>query len=103
MRFQINGELWGSIEVRQDLTVCDITPEGALLEGRLPDRFRSLATASLRLSADGPELLVRVRHVSALDGDRCRVGVQFVQLTSAGRQAVDVFIKTSTEHTDRSS
>jgi len=97
MRFQISGELWGSIDVRQDLVIRDITPEGALLEGRLPVRLRSVATASLRLSADGPELLVRVRHVSALDGGRCRVGVQFVQMTSAGRQALDVFIKTSSQ------
>lgn len=98
MRFRISGELWGSIDVHQDLMVRDITPEGALLEGRLPVRLRSVGTASLRLSEDGPDLLVRVRHISALDGDgdRCRVGVQFVQLTSEGRQALDVFIKTTT-------
>jgi hypothetical protein len=103
MRFHISGELWGAIEVRQDLVIRDITPDGALLEGQLPVRLRALATASLRLSADGPELLVRVRHVSALDGDRCRVGVQFVQLTSADRQALDVLIQSAAPSPGRSS
>ena len=94
LRFQVKGELWASVDMNDDVVLRDITPAGALVETTLLGELESLRAATLRLPG-GPELTAHVRHVSALDralGGRCLVGVEFVNMTDADRQALGAFI-----------
>jgi hypothetical protein len=84
VRFEIVGELWGSIEARPTLFVRNLGLGGALVESPV-----ALAPGSMHwLTADvggEPQLLqVRVRH-AVPDGrsPACVAGVEFVGLTPA--------------------
>ncbi len=105
-RFQINGQLWGSVDVIQDVVFHDITSAGALLEMRLSRGMQSLRAAVIRPEG-GPEVLVHVRHLSPMtdspEADRFLVGVEFVKPSGAARHALDALIRTWKQSAPRSS
>jgi PilZ domain len=95
-RFRINGEFWASVDVRLDVRLHNITTSGALLEARLSEGARSIRTGSISLPG-GLALTVRVRHVTPvtdpLVDDLHLLGVEFVKMTSADRQAIAALVQ----------
>ena len=96
LRFQINGQLWASIDVRRDVVLRNISTSGALLEASLSAELRSARAARLTLPG-GTELTVQIRHMTptaeASTDDLYLVGVEFIGLTSTDRQAVDACVR----------
>ena len=107
MRFQVVGELWTSVDVRETVVIRNISPGGALLETRLGPAARAGGAAYLRLPERGPDLLVAVRHVTPLPlpptNPQFLLGVEFVRLSTAARSAVEAFIRARTEASAESS
>jgi hypothetical protein len=106
-RFQVNGELWASIEVSYDAVLRNMTTNGALLEATVSRDERPIRAASITLPDGGPELTVQVRHVTpvidAPMADRYLLGVEFVQPSSADRQAIAAFMAAWKQRDVRSS
>lgn len=82
-RFEVVGDLWGTLEVVRPLSVLDVGLGGALIESDRPwevGAFHSLVIA------DGSEMghvKARVRHVRAAGALRFLVGVEFVSVSPA--------------------
>jgi hypothetical protein len=96
-RFQVNGQLWGSVDMREDVVVRNIAVNGALIEASLGPGMRSIRAAHITLPEGGPQLMVLVRHISALTDshadDRHLLGVEFIKPTSADHQAIEAFVQ----------
>jgi len=107
LRFQVNGELWASIDLRHRAVLHNITTSGALIEATLSRDQTPIRSASITLPGGGPELTVTVHHATRVDAaaaaDRYLLGVEFVQLSSAGRKAITSFIASSQPADIRSS
>lgn len=92
-RFEIVGQLWGSLETQEPLDLINLSRGGALLEGRV-----SLATDSiqrLRLTFEGQvlDIQARVRHVATLsrasDRERYLIGLEFLGLQPQVLERID--------------
>jgi hypothetical protein len=83
-RYDIVGDLWGSLETVLRLPVKNVSPGGALIECHVPLPIESIHR--LTFECDGREAVtqVRVRHVSPLvsaDGEQSfLLGVEFLSL-----------------------
>jgi len=81
-RYDIVGDLWGTVQTRLRLPLHDVGPGGALLECRVPLEAESVHR--LVFDCDGAEAAtqVRVRHVrptQSLRGERVYlIGVEFL-------------------------
>lgn len=89
-RFEIVGDLWGSIDTTAAMQVINLGRGGALLETTLPLPAESVHWVTAL--ADGqPHLLqIRVRHSAAAPGNRSRyrVGVEFLKLSPGVEEAI---------------
>jgi hypothetical protein len=91
-RFEIVGELWGTLETTVSLVVQNLGRGGALVESPLPLAAESVHW--VRATADGQPHLVqmRVRHSTRSRGGdgppRFLVGVEFLRLTPAVEEAI---------------
>ena len=107
LRFQINGQLWASVDVREDVVLRNIAIGGALLEVSLGPGMRSIRAAHFSLPEQGPELMVLVRHITPLTDspadDRHLLGVEFHKVTSADHEAIDAFVQAWKQRTARPS
>jgi len=95
LRFEAAGPVWASLDLDQRVTLRNIAPGGALIEARLTGGWRSVRAGQISFRDRGPALTVIVRHVTPLDGtdnDTCLVGLEFVNLSVAGRADVDRLI-----------
>ena len=83
-RFEILGELWGSVQALEPLRVCNFAPEGALVESGSPLPVGSVHAIRLIQGAEATEIRAAVRHVSpatqAGDERRYLVGLEFLNL-----------------------
>jgi hypothetical protein len=83
LRFEIVGQLWGSLLAEESLVLRNIGPGGALLEAPLPLEIDSLHTVRL-LEDDQPrDVQARVRHVTLVRAEagqtsRYLIGVEFL-------------------------
>ena len=84
-RFEVVGELWGSMQALQPLHVCNLAPEGALVESLEPLAVGSLQPLRLTQGAQSVDLRATVRHMSPVEYGggirRYRVGLEFFNLT----------------------
>lgn len=84
-RFEIVGELWGSVQAMESMRLCNLTPEGALVESAVPLPVGSVQPIRLIQGAKAIDVRAAVRHVSpaALEsGNRgYRVGLEFLNVT----------------------
>ena len=83
-RFEIVGDLWGSVDVRETLTVLNLGRGGALLEAGAP--FAPEPVHAVLAVPDGESypIVVRVRHstVTEREGRRAyRIGVEFLDVS----------------------
>jgi hypothetical protein len=85
-RFEIVGDLWGSVDVNTLLTIRNLGRGGALVESPMPLPLDSVH--AVRAVADGEShpLTIRVRHSTDAD-DRGRrtylLGLEFLNVTAA--------------------
>jgi hypothetical protein len=92
LRFEIIGQLWGSLEMDEQLPLRDLGRGGALVEARQP--FSADGLHALRLIIDDRpnDVEVRVRHVTPVkEGlvDRFLIGVEFVNVGAATLEQID--------------
>jgi hypothetical protein len=86
-RFEIVGELWGSVDVRETLTVLQLGRGGALLESEaafVPGQGEVVHAVLAMADGQSYPIAVRVRHSAILEhqGRRAyRVGVEFVDVS----------------------
>ena len=92
LRFEIIGQLWGSLETVESHPLVNLARGGALIETRArlnPDAVRSVRFAFNGTSHD---IQVKVRHVKsepAPDGERYLVGLEFVEPGAAALDQID--------------
>jgi hypothetical protein len=81
-RFDIVGDLWGTLETVLPLPLKNIGRGGALLESRVPLPAESVHRLTFRTSAEDVSIPVRVRHVrheTAPGGERMfLIGLEFM-------------------------
>jgi hypothetical protein len=89
-RFEIVGDLWGSIETRATLTVCNLGAGGALVESTVPLEPGSMHWLTAEVDGEPQLVQVRVRHAARGDGPSAYVaGLEFVAQTPA----VEAFLR----------
>jgi len=85
-RFEIIGELWGSVDVSASLTVVNLGRGGALLESNVPLAPETVHAALVVTEEESHHVTLRVRH-STPDARtaqrRYLTGVEFVDVTPA--------------------
>ena len=83
-RFEILGELWGSVQALEPLRICDLAPEGALVESFAPLPVGSIQPIRLVQGTQTTEVRAAVRHLSPVylqgGGRRYRVGLEFLNV-----------------------
>jgi len=83
-RFEIVGDLWASAEALETLRVCNMAPEGALIESATPLPVGSVQPIRVTQGTQSTELRAAVRHLSPvyLDGGerRYRIGLEFLNV-----------------------
>jgi hypothetical protein len=83
-RFEIVGELWGSVQALESLTVRNLAREGALIESIAPLPVASVQAIRLIQGTRTTEIRAAVRHLSPVylaGGDRrYLVGLEFLNL-----------------------
>ncbi len=92
LRFEIIGQLWGSLEVYERLPLRNLGRGGALVESLLPLSTDTVHGVRLVLDQRTSELQARVRHVRALreaSGEKYLVGLEFVSVPPATLEQID--------------
>jgi hypothetical protein len=95
-RFEIVGELWGSVQALEPLHVCNLSDGGALVESLAPLPVGSVQPIRLSQGAETAEVRASVRHVSPVHlqggGRRYRVGLEFVDVDERAAGWIGSFI-----------
>lgn len=93
LRFDLGGQVWGTIETLDPLPLRNIGRGGLLVESSRPLRIDTLHR--LHLVLQGYESIVegRVRHVTGMYDGRAQVhyliGFQFVEVDPATQERID--------------
>jgi hypothetical protein len=92
LRFEIIGQLWGSLEMLEQLPLHNLGRGGALVESRLPLSADTTHGVRLMLADEAKDLQVRVRHVTPVRqpaGDRYLIGLEFVNVAVGTLEQID--------------
>ncbi len=95
LRFEIIGQLWGSLEVIERLPLRNLGRGGALVESRQPLGTDSIHGVRLVFGEQADDLEVRVRHVTpvhAADGERYLIGLEFVNPGAGTLDRIDSLV-----------
>jgi hypothetical protein len=96
-RFEIVGEVWGSVQALEPLHVCNLSPGGALVESLAPLPVGSVQPVRVSRGAETAEVRASVRHLSPIDlqggGRRYRVGLEFVEVDGQAAEWIGRFIE----------
>ena len=83
-RFEIVGELWGSVQALEPLRFHNLAPEGALVESTAPLPVGSVQPIRLVQGTRTTDVRAAVRHLSPVyledGGRRYRVGLEFLNV-----------------------
>jgi PilZ domain len=85
-RFEIIGDLWGSVDVSASLAVVNLGRGGALLESPVPFVPESVHAVVAVTHEESHKVTVRVRHSTGDDRQgqrRYLVGVEFIDMSPA--------------------
>ena len=82
MRFDVEGDLVGTLTSAPVLRILTLASGGALVDSFAPLPVHSVHAARLGLKNEECDVRVRVRHVSRVDGDarRYMLGLEFLEL-----------------------
>jgi hypothetical protein len=93
VRYEIVGQLWGSLETFEPMEVHNLSRGGALVETRLPLNADSVQRVRFTSPGQTLDLQVRVAHVSQRQDvtapENFLVGMQFLALPSQAAEYVD--------------
>jgi hypothetical protein len=92
LRFEIIGQLWGSLQMDEHLPLRDLGRGGALVEARQPLSMDAVHPLRLMIGDQSNDVDVRVRHVTALReglADRFLIGLEFVNPRVATLEQID--------------
>lgn len=101
LRFEIIGQLWGSLEVFERLPLRNLGRGGALVESSLPLSADTVHGVRLMLSGQPSDIQVKVRHVTPLrDGgaDRYLIGLEFVDANAGILDQIDRIVAAAMGH-----
>jgi hypothetical protein len=83
-RYDIVGDLWGTLETVLRLPLRNVSPGGALIESHVPLPAESVHRLTFRCEGQEAAAQVRVRHVKptiSIDGERTYlIGVEFLSV-----------------------
>ena len=83
-RFEIVGELWGSVQALEPLHVHNLSLGGALVESLAPLPVGSVQPIRLVQGAEATEVRAAVRHLAPVHqqggGQHYRVGLEFLDV-----------------------
>jgi hypothetical protein len=100
-RFEIVGELWGSVQALEPLRVCDLAPQGALVESAAPLPVGSVQPVRLVRGTEITDVRGAVRHLSQVPveggGLRYLVGLEFLNVGDEAAGAIGRFIDENRE------
>jgi len=92
-RFEIVGQLWGSLEAVQPLSLRNLGRDGALVESTLALPVDTVQRLSLAFDTVVCDVQARVCHVRPSRPDAADesylVGLEFLGLPAAARQHID--------------
>jgi hypothetical protein len=105
-RFEIVGQLWGSLETQEPLDLVNLSRGGALLEGRVPLAPDSVQRLRVRFEDQTLDVQARVRHVATLspatDGERYLIGLEFLGLQEQVFEHIDRLLAINAAETSSS-
>lgn len=97
LRFEVSGQLWGSLDRCEHVMLRNISIAGALIEATLPTALKSIRAAQVALRDGGLLLNAVVRHLSPVpataDPDRVLVGLEFVHVSPSARGELDRLVR----------
>jgi hypothetical protein len=96
-RFEIVGELWGSVQALEPLEVCNLSLSGALVESTAPLPVGSIQPVRLVQGSQTSELRAAVRHLSPIHlqggARRYRVGLEFLNVDERAAEWIGGFLE----------
>jgi hypothetical protein len=99
LRFEIIGQLWGSLETVEPLPLRNVGRGGALVESRLPLASDSVHGVRLAYDAHTTTIQARVCHVTPIvspEGtERYLLGLEFLEPESAALEQIDNLVAAS--------
>jgi hypothetical protein len=102
-RFEIVGELWGSVLALEPLRICNLAREGALVESIAPLPVGSVQPIRLVQGTRTTDVRAAVRHLSPVypqgGGQRYRIGLEFIGVDGQAAEWIGVLMA---EHRDHS-
>jgi hypothetical protein len=101
-RFEIVGELWGSVQALEPLRLCNLAPEGALIESVAPLPVGSVHPIRLTKGAQTTEVRAAVRHLSPVylagGGRRYLAGLEFLDVDEKTAMWIGHLMEEHREH-----
>lgn len=96
-RFEIVGDLWGTLETVMGMPLVDISHGGALVQSALTLPTESVHSVTVNCDGQPTPASVRVRHVRpAIDSDGREsffIGVEFLSMTAALQRQIDCWLE----------
>lgn len=93
MRYEIVGQLWGSLETFEPLEIHNLSRGGALLETHVPLSADSVHRLRFTVPDQTLDLQARVAHIiprqDVTAGDNYLVGVQFLGVPEQAARELD--------------
>jgi hypothetical protein len=92
LRFEIIGQLWGSLEVLEQLPLRNLGRGGALVESRLPLAADAVHGVRLTLAGQPSDMQARVRHVTPVrgaTGEHYLIGLEFLDVNQKTLEHID--------------
>lgn len=92
LRFEIIGQLWGSLETVEHFPLRNLARGGALVESRAPLNPELVRAVRLAFDNQIHDIQARVRHVTSQidgDGERYLVGLEFIEPSVAALEQID--------------
>lgn len=99
LRFEIIGQLWGSLETVEPLPLRNVGRGGALVESRLPLAPEAVHGVRLAYDARTTTIQARVCHVTPIvspsGAERYLIGLEFLQPEAAALEQIDHLVAAS--------
>ena len=92
LRFEIIGQLWGSLEAVQDLPLRNLARGGALVEAKQPIGSDAVRSVRLVFGTHVSDVQVKVRHVTPEpngEGQRYLIGLEFIEPSASALEQID--------------
>jgi hypothetical protein len=96
LRFEIIGQLWGSLETVEELPLRNLARGGALVESRTPVNPEMVRSVRLAFGDQVNDIPVRVRHVTTETSEgveRFLVGLEFVEPSAPALAQIDRIVE----------